>query len=230
MTFRPRRERSFTMTQLIRPASISAVSYTHLDVYKRQTFDIDLSRLAIEAFIISTLGSGCSNVPEHNGHFPGLKSSCSKSPIDSRRTFWCSASLEYPVLLSLIHIFQRQFYVVRRQELTEERAQLEKKLEQYAFDEKMAELTEKSLQMCIRDRHRLFVLNYAPNGMWTYVVSVFFMQNRDSEGLLDEDQFYRFPVSYTHLQNILSSFYQTAKLPLGGPINSGGCAGQTPPR
>ena len=39
---------------------------------------------------------------------------------------------------------------------------------------------------------RLFVLNYAPNGMWTYVVSVFFMHNRDSEGLLDEDQFYRF--------------------------------------
>ena len=53
----------------------------------RVTFDIDLSKLAIEAFIISTLGSGCSNVPEHNGHFPGLKSSCSKSPIDSRRTF-----------------------------------------------------------------------------------------------------------------------------------------------
>ena len=39
---------------------------------------------------------------------------------------------------------------------------------------------------------RLFVLNYAPNGMWTYVVSVFFMQNRDVRGLLDEDRFYRF--------------------------------------
>lgn len=39
---------------------------------------------------------------------------------------------------------------------------------------------------------RLFVLNYAPNGMWTYVVSVFFMQNRDARGLLDEDRFYRF--------------------------------------
>ena len=39
---------------------------------------------------------------------------------------------------------------------------------------------------------RLFVLNYAPNGMWTYVVSVFVMENRDIEGLLDEDQFYRF--------------------------------------
>lgn len=39
---------------------------------------------------------------------------------------------------------------------------------------------------------RLFVLNYAPNGMWTYAVSVFFMQNRDANGLLDEHQFYQF--------------------------------------
>lgn len=39
---------------------------------------------------------------------------------------------------------------------------------------------------------RLFVLNYAPNGMWTYFVSVYFLQNRDSEGLLDDDAFYAF--------------------------------------
>lgn len=39
---------------------------------------------------------------------------------------------------------------------------------------------------------RLFVLNYAPNGMWTYFVSVYFMQNKDSEGMLDEEQFYKF--------------------------------------
>ena len=39
---------------------------------------------------------------------------------------------------------------------------------------------------------RLFVLNYAPNGMWTYFVSVYFMQNKDSEGMLDEEQFYNF--------------------------------------
>ena len=39
---------------------------------------------------------------------------------------------------------------------------------------------------------RLFVLNYAPNGMWTYAVSVFFMQNKDVEGLLEEEQFYQF--------------------------------------
>lgn len=39
---------------------------------------------------------------------------------------------------------------------------------------------------------RLFVLNYAPNGMWTYFVSVYFMQNKDSDGLLNDDKFYIF--------------------------------------
>jgi len=39
---------------------------------------------------------------------------------------------------------------------------------------------------------RLFVLNYAPNGMWTYFVSVYFMQNKDNEGMLDEQSFYDF--------------------------------------
>lgn len=39
---------------------------------------------------------------------------------------------------------------------------------------------------------RLFVLNYAPNGMWTYFASVFFMQNKDNEGFLDDDKFYIF--------------------------------------
>lgn len=47
----------------------------------------------------------------------------------------------------VIPYLQRQFYVVRRQELAEEQAQLERKLVQYAFDEKMAELTEKSLRL-----------------------------------------------------------------------------------
>lgn len=39
---------------------------------------------------------------------------------------------------------------------------------------------------------RLFVLNYAPNGMWAYIVSVFFMKNRDDKGLLIDDAFYHF--------------------------------------
>jgi len=33
---------------------------------------------------------------------------------------------------------------------------------------------------------KLFVLNYAPNGMWTYFLSVYFLQNKDENEQLDE--------------------------------------------
>lgn len=39
---------------------------------------------------------------------------------------------------------------------------------------------------------RLFVLNYAPNGMWTYFISVYFMKYRDTNGLLNDEKFYDF--------------------------------------
>lgn len=39
---------------------------------------------------------------------------------------------------------------------------------------------------------QLFVLNYAPNGMWTYIVSVYFMANRNENDLLDDEAFYSF--------------------------------------
>lgn len=39
---------------------------------------------------------------------------------------------------------------------------------------------------------RLFVLNYAPNGMWTYIVSVYFMHNKDEQGNLEENAFHAF--------------------------------------
>lgn len=39
---------------------------------------------------------------------------------------------------------------------------------------------------------RLFVLNNAPNGMWTYFVSVYYMSYRDDEGLLNDKEFYQF--------------------------------------
>ena len=39
---------------------------------------------------------------------------------------------------------------------------------------------------------RLFVLNYAPNGMWTYFVSVYFMHKKDANGLLPDDAFHDF--------------------------------------
>lgn len=39
---------------------------------------------------------------------------------------------------------------------------------------------------------KLFVLNYAPNGMWTYFVSVYYMFNRDKNGILEDNAFYKF--------------------------------------
>ena len=44
---------------------------------------------------------------------------------------------------------------------------------------------------------RLFVLNYAPNGMWTYFISVYFMVNKDKNGMLDDDAFYNFLIKTT---------------------------------
>ncbi len=36
---------------------------------------------------------------------------------------------------------------------------------------------------------QLFVLNYAPNGMWQNITSVYFLQNRNNEGFLDDTKF-----------------------------------------
>ena len=39
---------------------------------------------------------------------------------------------------------------------------------------------------------RLFVLNYAPNAIWTLITSVYFMSNKTSEGRLNSSRFYDF--------------------------------------
>ncbi|WP_405306753.1 DUF262 domain-containing protein [Methanobrevibacter sp.] len=39
---------------------------------------------------------------------------------------------------------------------------------------------------------RLYVLNYAPNGMWTYFVSVYYMSYREDGGALNDEHFYQF--------------------------------------
>jgi uncharacterized protein with ParB-like and HNH nuclease domain len=39
---------------------------------------------------------------------------------------------------------------------------------------------------------KLFILNYAPNGMWNYFVSVYFMHNKDADDKLDEQKFGNF--------------------------------------
>ena len=38
----------------------------------------------------------------------------------------------------------------------------------------------------------LYILNAAPNGMWTYIVSVYFMQNKNTDGTLEEQEFFKF--------------------------------------
>ncbi|MEE1471899.1 MAG: DUF262 domain-containing protein [Bifidobacterium longum] len=43
-----------------------------------------------------------------------------------------------------------------------------------------------------RVQRQLCILKYAPNGMWTYIVSVWFLSKRDANGVLDEEQFYQF--------------------------------------
>ncbi|HOG36801.1 MAG TPA: DUF262 domain-containing protein [Paludibacteraceae bacterium] len=44
---------------------------------------------------------------------------------------------------------------------------------------------------------KLFVLNYAPNGMWNYFVSVYFMKNKDENDCLDDQKFYLFLTKIT---------------------------------
>ncbi|EOQ94803.1 PF03235 family protein [Leptospira wolbachii serovar Codice str. CDC] len=39
---------------------------------------------------------------------------------------------------------------------------------------------------------KLFILNYAPNGMWQHITSVYFLKNRDIDGLLDNEKFANF--------------------------------------
>lgn len=43
-----------------------------------------------------------------------------------------------------------------------------------------------------RALRRLFVLNYAPNGMWTYLLSVWFLANRNENDELNDDALYKF--------------------------------------
>lgn len=44
---------------------------------------------------------------------------------------------------------------------------------------------------------QLCVLNYAPNGMWNYLASVYFIQNRDANGQLDDESFHNFLTKIT---------------------------------
>ena len=51
---------------------------------------------------------------------------------------------------------------------------------------------------------RLFVLSYSPYALWENIVSLYFMGNRDSQNLLDDEKFYNF------LQKITAMFLMQA--------------------
>ena len=40
--------------------------------------------------------------------------------------------------------------------------------------------------------NKLFILNLAPNSMWSYFLSVYFMKNKDNNGMLDDEKLYNF--------------------------------------
>ena len=39
---------------------------------------------------------------------------------------------------------------------------------------------------------RLYVLNYSPYNIWSYIVSIYFLGNRDAQNKLDDEKFYKF--------------------------------------
>ena len=63
-------------------------------------------------------------------------------------------------------------------------------LEQLAQFWKRVELQDETFSD--RVLKQLSILHYAPNGMWTYLLSVYFMTNRDESQQLDDDKLYAF--------------------------------------
>ena len=57
------------------------------------------------------------------------------------------------------------------------------------FWEAVSNLDEKFSERVLK---RLFVLNYAPNDMWTNITSVYYLANRSDNGILDDEKFYNF--------------------------------------
>lgn len=53
-------------------------------------------------------------------------------------------------------------------------------------------IEEQSTSFSKRNLKLLFVLKYAPNGMWTYFLSVYFMTNKNYNGDLEEKKLYKF--------------------------------------
>jgi uncharacterized protein with ParB-like and HNH nuclease domain len=83
---------------------------------------------------------------------------------------------------ALRKFYERDKYSLLKQEDTFSNLQILAKFWQDVSNQNNERFSDKILR-------NLFVLNYAPNGMWYYFVSVYFMHKRDSQERLDEKQF-----------------------------------------
>lgn len=84
---------------------------------------------------------------------------------------------------SLRDFFSQDAYAMLRSEQT--LADLESLLEFWQYVDEQQGFSERVLR-------RLFVLAYAPNGMWTYLVSTWFLANRNETNELDDQKLYDF--------------------------------------
>ncbi len=86
---------------------------------------------------------------------------------------------------ALRKFYEKDSYALLKQEKTFENLVILAKFWKDVSNQESDRFSERILR-------RLFVLNYAPNGMWTYFVSVYFMQNKDENGMLDDNSFFIF--------------------------------------
>lgn len=84
---------------------------------------------------------------------------------------------------SLRDFYEKNSYSLLRRDETLDN--LESLLEFWQRIEKRQGFTEEVLRL-------LFVLNYAPNSMWTYFLSVYFLHHRDEQDNLDEEKLAKF--------------------------------------
>ena len=84
----------------------------------------------------------------------------------------------------------RKFYEKNNYELFKKESTLKNLVRLAHFWQDVSNQDEE--RFSVRILKRLFVLNYAPNGMWTYFVSVYFMHRHDDKDELEEESFFHF--------------------------------------
>lgn len=81
--------------------------------------------------------------------------------------------------------YERDNYIIFKDDLILDNLEALSSFWQDVFNQNEERFSEKILK-------KLFVLNYGPNSMWRYFVSVYFMNYKDEENKLEENSFYEF--------------------------------------